>query len=79
MYDSFPFSIWSRIMRQTLLDRENSFLSSPLPNGVVELREAIANHLMEFRGMEVDAENIIIGAGTEWIWISVFLSVTWKR
>ena len=68
MYDSFPFSIWSRIMRQTLLDRENSFLSSPLPNGVVELREAIANHLMEFRGMEVDAENIIIGAGTEYLY-----------
>lgn len=55
-------------MRQTLLDRENSFLSSPLPNGVVELREAIANHLMEFRGMEVDAENIIIGAGTEYLY-----------
>lgn len=34
----------------------------------MELREAIANHLMEFRGMEVDAENIIIGAGTEYLY-----------
>ena len=49
MYDSFPFATWSRIMRQTLLDKENSFLSVPEKNGVMELREAIADHLQHFR------------------------------
>ena len=32
MYDSFPFATWSRIMRRTLLDKENSFLVSPAPS-----------------------------------------------
>mgnify|MGYP000175804976 CR=1 FL=1 len=64
----FSFFYMVKDNETDLLDRENSFLSSPLPNGVVELREAVANHLMEFRGMEVDAENIIIGAGTEYLY-----------
>lgn len=68
MYDSFPFATWSRIMRQTLLDKENSFLVSPAPHGVKELREAIAGHLSHFRGMEIDADNIIVGAGTEYLY-----------
>lgn len=68
MYDSFPFSTWSKIMRQTLLDREKSFLKNPPPNGVPELREAITSHLRHFRGMEVNPENIIVGAGTEYLY-----------
>lgn len=68
MYDSFPFATWSRIMRQTLLDKENAFLVSPAPNGVRELREAIASHLSHFRGMEIDENNIIVGAGTEYLY-----------
>ena len=68
MYDSFPFATWSRIMRQTLLDKENSFLSAPEKNGVMELREAIANHLQHFRGMNVNPDNIIVGAGTEYLY-----------
>lgn len=68
MYDSFPFATWSRIMRQTLLDRENSFLVSPAPNGVLELREAIAGHLSHFRGMDINENNIIVGAGTEYLY-----------
>lgn len=68
MYDSFPFATWSKIMRQTLLDRENSFLTSPAPNGVYELRYAIAEHLEHFRGIEVNPDNIIVGAGTEYLY-----------
>ncbi len=68
MYDSFPFATWSRVMRQTLLDQENSFLTSPAPNGVKELREAIADHLQHFRGMDVNPDNIIVGAGTEYLY-----------
>ena len=35
------------------------------PQGAPELRTAIAAYLRQFRGMAVDAEQIIIGAGTE--------------
>lgn len=68
MYDNFPFATWSKIMRQTLLDEENSFLISPEKNGVSKLREAIAWHLQQFRGMYVNTENIIVGAGTEYLY-----------
>ena len=67
-YDSFPFATWSKVMRQTLLDEENSFLTSPPHAGVPPLREAIAEHLRQFRGMDVDPNNIVVGAGTEYLY-----------
>ena len=67
-YDSFPFATWSRIMRQKLLDEENSFLMTPSRNGIWELRSAIAKHLREFRGLTVLADQIIVGAGTEYLY-----------
>ena len=36
--------------------------------GVYALRAAIANHLHAFRGMEVDPNQIIVGAGTEYLY-----------
>lgn len=68
MYDNFPFATWSKIMRQTLLDQENSFLTSPAPNGVAQLRNAIAGHLRHFRGLEINPDNIIVGAGMEYLY-----------
>ena len=41
----------------------------PLPHqGIPELRQAIADHLAAFRGMTVDPENILIGAGTDFLY-----------
>ncbi len=64
----FPFSVWSRLQREVLLDQGTALLL-PLPNqGVGELRTAIARHLSGFRGMSVDPENILIGAGTDFLY-----------
>ena len=61
----FPFSVWSRLQRQVLADFGHQLLQ-PLPSiGCEALRRAIAQHLSGFRGMQVDPENIIIGAGTD--------------
>ena len=68
IYDNFPFATWSKIMRQTLLDQENTFLTSPAATGVVELRQAIADYLLHFRGLQAKADNIIVGAGTEYLY-----------
>ncbi len=65
---SFPFSVWSRLQRQVLLDFGHDLLQ-PLPScGCLALRQAIADHLQGFRGMQVDPENIIIGAGTDFLY-----------
>ena len=56
--EQFPFSVWMKLQREVMLDYGQALLL-PIPNrGVPELRQAIANHLADFRGMRVDPENI---------------------
>ena len=65
---SFPFSVWSRLQREVLLDLREQLLL-PLPNrGLLQLRQAIAGQLLQFRGLRVDPENILIGAGTDFLY-----------
>lgn len=59
---NFPFSIWAKLMRETISLREQELLSVSPCGGVRELREAIASHLSSFRGMNVDPDQIIVGA-----------------
>ena len=64
----FPFSVWSRLQRQVIQDFGPALLK-PIPNrGLWELRCAIAEHLAGFRGMQVSAENILVGAGTDFLY-----------
>ena len=64
----FPFSVWSRLQRQVMLDQGETLLL-PLENqGCSQLRRAIADHLADFRGMQVDPQNILIGAGTDFLY-----------
>ena len=64
----FPFTAWSRLQRQVFLDYGEKLLQ-PLPNqGIPELRRAIAAHLADFRGMAVDPGNILVGAGTDFLY-----------
>ncbi|MBQ6720082.1 MAG: PLP-dependent aminotransferase family protein [Oscillospiraceae bacterium] len=66
--EHFPFSVWSRLQREVMLDYGEKLLQ-PLPHqGIPELRQAIADHLAAFRGMETDPDNILIGAGTDFLY-----------
>ena len=66
--EKFPFSVWAKLQREVMLDYGEKLLL-PLPNqGIPELRQAIAKHLADFRGMTVDPENILIGAGTDFLY-----------
>ena len=66
--EQFPFSVWSRLQREVMLDYGEKLLA-PLPNqGIPELRQAISDHLAAFRGMHVDPDNILIGAGTDFLY-----------
>ena len=64
----FPADTWSRIMRKTLSDRSPALFETVPFNGTRELREAIATHLFEFRGIHASPDNIVIGAGTEYLY-----------
>ena len=64
----FPFSVWTKLQREVMLDYGEDLLR-PIPHqGIPELRRAIASHLAQFRGMQVDPENILIGAGGDFLY-----------
>ena len=65
---SFPFSVWSKLQREVILDMGHTLLQPVSNQGLWELRSAIAMHLAQFRGMQVSAHNIIIGAGTDFLY-----------
>ncbi len=66
--EHFPFSIWAKIIRQLLTAQDPKLLTAPPTGGAMELRSAIAEHLYHFRGILCDPEQIIIGAGTEYLY-----------
>ncbi len=66
--DSFPFSIWAKLSRQTLSEKREELLSMPPCGGIMELRTAICRHLKDFRDMDVTPEQVIVGAGTEYLY-----------
>lgn len=66
--DRFPFSAWAKLMREVLSERDKRLLEVMPNNGVRELREEISKHLYHFRGMSVSPDQIIVGAGTEYLY-----------
>lgn len=61
----FPFSIWAKLLRDTLSERPEQLLKTVPYNGVYELRLALAEFLHEFRGMQVLPSQIVICSGTD--------------
>lgn len=64
----FPFSVWSRLQRQVMLDLGEKLLQSVPNQGVAELQRAISAHLASFRALRVAPEQILIGAGTDFLY-----------
>jgi len=67
--DMFPFSVWLKLLRDvTATEDESTLLTDKSTGGVYQLRRAISDHLYQFRGMSTDPEQIIVGAGTEYLY-----------
>lgn len=66
--DLFPFSIWTRLTRDVLGDGYDDLLRPSPSGGVMTLRAAIAEYLRQFRDMRVAPEQIVVGAGTEYLY-----------
>ena len=64
----FPFSVWSRLQREVMGQLGTALLQPVSNQGLWELRQAIADHLQQQRGMEVDPDCMIIGAGTDFLY-----------
>lgn len=66
--EMFPVSTWCHMMREVLTYDTARLLDTVPFNGIAELRIAIAKYLLDFRGMEVSPDQIIVGAGTEYLY-----------
>ena len=65
--ECFPFSVWSKLMRETARDRM-VLLMRYRTGGMPELQRAVAKHLKSFRGFSPAPEQIIVGAGAEYLY-----------
>lgn len=66
--EGFPFSVWAKLMRRVLTEEGELLLKAAPHNGVFQLRCAIARHLYQFRGIAVQPKQIVVGAGTEYLY-----------
>ncbi|MEG1496537.1 MAG: PLP-dependent aminotransferase family protein [Clostridiales bacterium] len=65
--ECFPFSVWAKLTRETLNEDKNEILSVTHPKGLYSLRQGICKMLSEHRGMNVEPNQIIVGAGWEYL------------
>ncbi|MGN0804580.1 MAG: PLP-dependent aminotransferase family protein [Candidatus Coproplasma sp.] len=64
----FPFSVWAKLMRQTLSEEGEHLLERVPCDGNSSLKASISAYLFRFRGFKVDPRYIIIGAGAEYLY-----------
>ncbi len=64
---AFPFSTWKRISKDALMDEERNVFELGSAKGDRRLREAICGYLHGSRGVECSPEQIIVGAGNDYL------------
>ena len=65
----FPAALWARLTRRVLSEDPDALLRSAPHEGLTELREAIAAYLRGSKGLDLRAEQVIIGAGAEFLYL----------
>jgi len=76
-FEDFPFSVWAKIFRRELTNNLD-LLKRPPNIGVFKLRKTLSDYLYRSRGMTIDPHQIIIGAGTEYLY-SLIIKILGKE
>lgn len=66
--NNFPLSVLSKTMRKVLTEHGNALFEKSNYSGCFELKHAIKNYLARNRGVLVDENQIIVGAGSEYLY-----------
>ncbi len=66
--NAFPFPALARIMRRVLSEYGEKILIRPPHTGCLGLRNALCSYLARNRGIRVQADQIVIGAGAEYLY-----------
>lgn len=64
---AFPFSVWNRISRAILSEGKSELFAAGDPQGEWELRWTISRYLHASRGVNCTPEQIIVGAGNDYL------------
>lgn len=64
--DHFPFRTWQKLTKLCLTEDKNLFLLG-CKQGDLTFRDAIRNYLHQSRGVNCESEQIVIGAGTDYL------------
>lgn len=63
----FPYATWKKITRSILVDAKSQMFALGEPQGDEELRRTICRYLHGSRGVNCEPEQIIIGAGNDFL------------
>ncbi len=63
----FPFATWKKITKEILVDANSEMFALGDAKGDYELRETIGRYLHAARGVNCEPEQIIIGAGNDYL------------
>lgn len=65
--DYFPYSKWRKLMRECLIDDNKELFLAGNHQGDESLRRAVQSYLHQSRGVQCDAGQIVIGAGSDYM------------
>jgi GntR family transcriptional regulator / MocR family aminotransferase len=65
--EAFPHTIWRRLSIQSLYEEESALFFNGERQGEWALREQLAHYVYQSRGVRCTPEQIIIGAGTQYL------------
>ncbi len=63
----FPYATWKKITRNILVDAKSQMFALGEPQGDLELRTTICRYLHGSRGVNCEPEQIIVGAGNDFL------------
>ena len=63
----FPYATWKKITRNILVDANSRMFSLGEPQGDLQLRTTICRYLHGSRGVNCEPEQIIVGAGNDYL------------
>ena len=63
----FPYATWKKITKNIMVDARSHMFALGEPQGDIELRRTICRYLHGSRGVNCDPEQIIVGAGNDFL------------
>lgn len=76
---SFPYNTWRKLSKEILSADRSSLFKSGDSKGEAELRHAIRNYLHQSRGVNCRVEQIVVGAGNEYLLMLLGIMFGQKR